>query len=83
MHIYVNGVEQSVYVTSGSAYPNGNVARGNEFYIGHDSVCVIDEVSISTIAITQTSFLIANLDSLVVFSNNRYGSSVSEFYFFG
>jgi len=57
MHIYVNGVEQSVSVTSGSAYPTGNVARGNEFYIGHDSVCLIDEVSISTIAITQTQVL--------------------------
>ncbi len=50
MHIYVDGVEQEVTVTSGVRNPVGNIALGTEFYIGHDSISTIDEVSISTTA---------------------------------
>ncbi len=49
MHIYVNGQEKKVEVTSGVQNPTGQIAKGTEFYIGHDSISTIDEVSISTI----------------------------------
>ena len=55
MHIYVNDIEQAVMVTSGSQNPAGEIARGSEFYIGHDSICAIDELSISSIAIVPTT----------------------------
>ncbi len=47
MHIYVNGQEQEVIVTSGVANPSGTVMRQNEIYVGHDAVCTIDELQIS------------------------------------
>ena len=50
MHIYVNGQEKNVEVTSGSQNPKGQIARGTEFYIGHDSISTIDELTISTTA---------------------------------
>jgi len=52
MHIYVNGEEKGVQVTSGTQNPVNPMARGTEFYIGHDSLSTIDELSISTVAIT-------------------------------
>ena len=51
MRIYVNDVEATVVVTSGLQNPTAKIARGTEFYIGHDSMSIIDEVSISTTAI--------------------------------
>jgi parallel beta-helix repeat protein len=48
MHIYVDNAEQQVKVTSGTQNPTGQIAKGTEFYIGHDSISTIDEVSIST-----------------------------------
>jgi hypothetical protein len=50
MHIYVNGLERSVQVTSGSQNPAGAVAKGTEFYIGHDSYGAIDELMVSNAA---------------------------------
>ena len=50
MHIYVNGVEQPVMVTSGSKNPTGDVEKGNLFYLGHDFMGQIDEVQIKNIA---------------------------------
>ena len=50
MHIYVNGIEKNVEVTSGAQNPAGQIAKGTEFYIGHDSISTIDEVSISNAA---------------------------------
>ncbi len=52
MHIYVDWQEKDVVVTSGSQNPLGPTARGTEFYIGHDSISTIDELTISTKAIT-------------------------------
>ncbi len=51
MHIYVNGFEESVEVTSGVQNPTGQVTHGSEFYIGHDSMSTLDNLSISTIAV--------------------------------
>ena len=50
MHIYVNGEEQNVTVTSGVQNPQGAMKRETELYIGHDAVCFIDEASISNTA---------------------------------
>lgn len=50
MHIYVNGVEQNVKVTSGVRNPTEPLQRGNELYIGHDSISILDDVSISNFA---------------------------------
>ena len=47
MHIYVDGKEQVVSVTSGVANPSGTIIRQNEIYIGHDAVCTIDELIIA------------------------------------
>ncbi len=53
MHIYVDGVEQDVVVTSGSQNPTGTIAGGNEFYIGHDSMSTLDNLTVSTVAVEQ------------------------------
>ena len=50
MHIYVNGEEQNVTVTSGVLNPQGAIKRETELYIGHDAICFIDEVRISNTA---------------------------------
>ena len=50
MHIYVNGQEQEVKVTSGIQNPQGATLRQTETYIGHDSICKIDELKLSNVA---------------------------------
>jgi hypothetical protein len=59
MHIYVNGEEQNVKVTSGTQNPQGTIIRETELYIGHDAICFIDEVRISnmTLEIASGQFL--------------------------
>jgi len=52
MHLYVNDVEQEVTVTSGTQNPTDPISRGNEFYMGHDSLSTVDEVVISNVALT-------------------------------
>ncbi len=54
MHIYVNGEEQNVTVTSGMQNPQGVIRRETELYIGHDAICFIDEISISNTAVELT-----------------------------
>ena len=54
MHIYVDGEEAQVEVTSGSQNPTSNMARGSEFYIGHDSISTVDELSVGTSAMSPT-----------------------------
>jgi hypothetical protein len=46
MHIFVNGVEQPVMVTSGSQNPTGNIKTGTELYFGADYSGYIDETKI-------------------------------------
>jgi parallel beta-helix repeat protein len=55
MHIYVNDSEENVEVTSGSQNPQDLIAKGTEFYIGHDSLSTIDEMSINSSAIQPTA----------------------------
>jgi hypothetical protein len=47
MHIYVNGEEQPVEVSTGVANPAGPTQRQTETYIGHDSITSIDQLKIS------------------------------------
>jgi hypothetical protein len=47
MHIYINGQEQQVQVSSGIANPAGPIQRQTEIYIGHDSITNIDQLQIS------------------------------------
>jgi hypothetical protein len=47
MHIYVDGKEQQIMVSSGVANPQGSIVRQTETYIGHDAVCTIDELQLS------------------------------------
>ena len=55
MHIYVDGKKQNVTVTAGTANPTGSIRRENEIYIGHDSITIIDDVSIRNNAINLTA----------------------------
>ena len=50
MHLYVNGEETDVMVTEGKQNPIGTINRSAALYIGHDSNAIIDELSISNIA---------------------------------
>ena len=54
MHIYVNGVEQTVQVGSGVANPTGPIMGQNEFYIGHDSITYIDNLKVLNTVEQQT-----------------------------
>jgi nitrous oxidase accessory protein len=61
MHISVDDTEKNVKVTSGDQNPQGLIAKGTEYYIGHDSQSTIDEMSITskpnTLKTQQTSLL--------------------------
>lgn len=50
MHLYVNGVEQSVKAIYGTQNPAGKIINGTEVYFGHDAVVTIDEIQISDLA---------------------------------
>jgi nitrous oxidase accessory protein len=50
MHLYVNGLEKAVMVTGGKQNPIGAINRSAVLYIGHDANAIIDEISISNIA---------------------------------
>jgi hypothetical protein len=52
MHIYINGIEQNVKVTSGVQNPTGSIINGTELWLGHDAEVTIDEVRISNLAST-------------------------------
>lgn len=52
MHIYINGIEQNVKVTSGIQNPTGSIINGTELWLGHDAEVTIDEVRISNLAST-------------------------------
>jgi hypothetical protein len=53
MHIYINGIEAAVTVTSGSQNPSTPIAYGSEYYIGHDSMSTIDNLAVSSVAVPQ------------------------------
>jgi parallel beta-helix repeat protein len=57
MHLYVNGEEKAVRVTEGKQNPTGTIKRNAILYIGHDANVIIDELSISNVAmqVAETS----------------------------
>jgi hypothetical protein len=46
LHLYVNGYEQSVNAVQGVQNPQGNIVNGTEYYVGHDGLATIQDVSI-------------------------------------
>ena len=50
MHLYLNGVEQSVEAIYGTQNPRGRIINGTEVYFGHDAEVTIDEVQISDLS---------------------------------
>ncbi|MGB9841320.1 MAG: LamG-like jellyroll fold domain-containing protein [Candidatus Bathyarchaeales archaeon] len=61
MHLYVNGVEQSVKAIYGTQNPAGKIINGTEVYFGHDAVVTIDEIQISDLA-PETQTVTAQVD---------------------
>jgi hypothetical protein len=46
LHLYINGYEQNVDVLHGTENPQGNIVNGTEYYIGHDGLATIQDVTI-------------------------------------
>jgi nitrous oxidase accessory protein NosD len=55
MHIYVDGKEEKVMVTSGVQNPTGSIKEGTDLYFGHDFGGIMDEVRISNVAVEPQS----------------------------
>ena len=55
MHIYINGKEQAVTVTYGTADPTGQIPNPTDIYIGHDSKTEIQNLQISNTVGQQTA----------------------------
>jgi hypothetical protein len=59
LHLYINGYEQSVNVVQGVQNPQGNIVNGTEYYIGHDSLATIQDVSLVDLEppqVTESAF---------------------------
>jgi Concanavalin A-like lectin/glucanases superfamily len=61
MHLYVDGVEQSVESIYGTQNPSGRIINGTEVYFGHDSDATIDEVKITDLS-PESETLTSELD---------------------
>jgi hypothetical protein len=61
MHLYVNGVEQSVKVLYGTQNPTGSIINGTEVYFGHDAEVTMDELRISNLA-PESQAVLAQID---------------------
>lgn len=61
MHLYMNGVEQTVKAIYGTQNPKGKIINGTEVYFGHDAVVTIDEIQISDLA-PETQTVTAQVD---------------------
>jgi hypothetical protein len=61
MHLYVNGVEQTVKAIYGTQNPAGSMINGTEVYFGHDAEVTMDEVRISDLA-AETETAAAQID---------------------
>jgi len=55
MHIFVDGEEQKITVTSGEQNPQGPIKRQTELYVGHDGICLIDEIKLYNYVSEQTT----------------------------
>jgi len=61
MHLYVNGVEQSVKAIFGTQNPSGKIVNGTEVYFGHDAEATIDEVQITDLS-PESQTALAEID---------------------
>ncbi len=61
MHLFVNGVEQTVTALYGKQNPAGSMINGTEVYFGHDAEVTIDEIRISDLA-PETQTALAQVD---------------------
>jgi hypothetical protein len=50
MHLYINGYEQSVDVLHGVENPQGNIVNGTEYYVGHDGLASIQDVTLTDLS---------------------------------
>ncbi len=55
MHLYVNGHEQNVNVLHGMQNPQGSIVNGTEYYIGHDGLAAIQDVSLTDLSPPKVS----------------------------
>lgn len=46
MHIYVDGEEKNITVVSGVLNPQSPIQKETELYVGHDAICLIDELEL-------------------------------------
>ena len=68
MHIYINGKEQNVTVISGFQNPKGHIERETELYIGHDAVCLIDDMKLYNFAMEPTNDQFPWSEVVLIFS---------------
>lgn len=61
MHLYVNGVAQTMNALYGKQNPAGSMINGTEVYFGHDAEVTIDEIRISDLA-PETQTAAAQID---------------------
>ncbi len=69
MHLYINGYEQSVNVLHGIQNPLGNIENGTEYYIGHDGLATIQDVTLTDLSppkINESAFDIGSNVMIVV-----------------
>jgi hypothetical protein len=55
MHLYINGYAQSVDVVHGVENPQGNIVNGTEYYIGHDGLASIQDVTLTDLSPPKVS----------------------------
>ncbi len=55
MHLYVNGYEQTVDVLHGVQNPQGKIVNGTEYYIGHDGLATIQDVTLADLSPPKAS----------------------------
>ena len=55
MHLYINGYGQSVNVLHGVENPQGNIVNGTEYYIGHDGLASIEDVTLTDLSPPKVS----------------------------
>ena len=70
MHLYINGYQQSVDVIHGVQNPQGNIVNGTEYYIGHDGLSTIQDVTLTDLSppkVTDAAFDIGpNVTTVIV-----------------
>jgi hypothetical protein len=66
MHLYINGYGQSVDVLHGSENPQGNIVNGTEYYIGHDGLATIQDVTLTDLSPPKVSYAAFDIGSNIM-----------------